>query len=112
MPENIYLISGSKGGVGKSMVSVAAADYLLGQGKKVLVLDADEDSPDVAKICSGLAKTELVSLDGADGWIDMANMIYDAPGHAVVVNTAARNSAGMAACCAALAEKQIFFSCS
>jgi cellulose biosynthesis protein BcsQ len=49
---NIYYIGGSKGGVGKTLLSFALADYLLNQERNVLLVDTDTDNPDVR--CVGL----------------------------------------------------------
>ena len=45
----IFYVGGSKGGVGKSKVSFALIDYLLDDGKKVLLLESDTSNPDVFK---------------------------------------------------------------
>jgi CO dehydrogenase nickel-insertion accessory protein CooC1 len=89
---NIYLVGGSKGGVGKSLVSMAVINYFLEKKKKVLIFDTDDSNPDVAKIYSDITRTELVNLDTADGWIDMVNIINEHQDHIVTINTAARNN--------------------
>ena len=43
----IYWVGGSKGGVGKSMMTIATVDYLLERGKKVLLVECDTSNPDV-----------------------------------------------------------------
>src|SRR5579862_9447440 len=48
-PSRIYWIGGSKGGVGKSMMTVVILDYLLEQGEKVLLVECDTSNPDVWK---------------------------------------------------------------
>ena len=45
----IYWIGGSKGGVGKSMMTLATLDYLLEGGAKVLLVECDTSNPDVWK---------------------------------------------------------------
>src|SRR5580693_5624072 len=45
-PSRIYWIGGSKGGVGKSMMTVVILDYLLEQGEKVLLVECDTSNPD------------------------------------------------------------------
>ena len=49
MSKSIYLIGGSKGGVGKSLVSLTTVDYLLEKGESVLLIESDINSPDVWK---------------------------------------------------------------
>ena len=45
----IYWVGGSKGGVGKSMMTVATLDHLLEGGAKVLLVECDTSNPDVWK---------------------------------------------------------------
>jgi len=45
----IYWIGGSKGGVGKSMMTVATLDYVLERGDKALLIECDTSNPDVWK---------------------------------------------------------------
>ena len=49
MAKKIYLIGGSKGGVGKSIVSMATIDYLQEQGESILLIESDTSNPDVWK---------------------------------------------------------------
>ena len=92
--KRIYWIGGSKGGVGKSMLTVATLDYLLDRGERVLLVECDTSNPDVWKAYSKHenVQSELVNLDEADGWIHLVNTCDQQPGLAVVVNTAARNN--------------------
>jgi hypothetical protein len=87
----IYWVGGSKGGVGKSMMTVATLDYLLEQGQKVLLVECDTSNPDVWKAYREQLKTELINLDEADGWIHLVNTCDRHREEVVVVNTAARN---------------------
>jgi MinD-like ATPase involved in chromosome partitioning or flagellar assembly len=90
----MYYVGGSKGGVGKSLVSFALTDYLLNQEKSVLLVDTDTDNPDVYKAHKELALSHLHCrlnpLDDADGWADMLDTVQSYPDHAVVINAAAR----------------------
>lgn len=97
MKQPIFVIGGSKGGVGKSTVSVSLIDHLLNEGKEVLLIESDTSNPDVAKMYSEEVKTELINLDHADGWIDLVNICDENPDSIVIVNTAARNNSGVAA---------------
>ena len=92
MAKPIYLIGGSKGGVGKSLVSMATADYLQEQGEGVLLIDSDTSNPDVWKAYHERTPTELVNLDEADGWIALVNLCERQPESVVVINTAARSN--------------------
>jgi len=88
----IYWIGGSKGGVGKSMMSLAVLDYLVERHEKVLLLDCDTSNPDVWKAHKEHLRAELMDLDDADGWIHLVNVCDSHRDGVVVVNTAARNN--------------------
>ena len=97
MAKSIYLIGGSKGGVGKSLVTMAAVDYLQEQGESVLLIESDTSNPDVWKAYKDSTKTELVNLDEADGWIELVNLCDSNSDSVIVINTAARNNKGVSA---------------
>jgi hypothetical protein len=93
----IYLVGGSKGGVGKSLVTMALVDHLLEQGESVLLVESDTSNPDVYKAYKDTAAAHLLNLDEADGWIELINLCDSAPKSVTVVNTAARNNRGVSA---------------
>jgi len=97
MAKNIYLVGGSKGGVGKSTVTMATLDYLSYHGESVVLIETDTTNPDVAKAYKGTIPIELVNLDEADGWIHLVNIFDSAPESTFVINTAARNNQGVTA---------------
>jgi hypothetical protein len=97
MAKRIFLIGGSKGGVGKSMVSMAIIDYLQEQGESVLLIESDTSNPDVWKNYGECVETQLLDLDEADGWIQLVNLCDSKPECVVVINTAARNNQGVSA---------------
>lgn len=91
--KRIYIISGSKGGVGKSFVSFALLDYLTQKnGDEVCLVETETDNADVAKayLQDERVKVETLRLDDADGWIQLVNMCGEIDKD-VVVNTAARS---------------------
>ncbi|SOE98758.1 NUBPL iron-transfer P-loop NTPase [Burkholderia sp. OK233] len=100
----IYLVGGSKGGVGKSMVTLALADYLQRQGTHAVLLETDTSNPDVMKALRDEIKCAAYDLDDADGWIGFVNFCDTHRGAAVIVNTAARNQTGVARYGGTLAE--------
>ena len=65
----LYLVAGSKGGVGKSMVTMALVDLLREQGQNVFLVECDNSNPDVWKAHKDEIRCELVNLDEAEGWI-------------------------------------------
>ena len=97
MAKSIYLIGGSKGSVGKSLVTMATVDYLQERGESVLLIESDTSNPDVWKAYKESTETELVNLDEADGWIQLVNLCDSKPDSVVVINTAARNNKGVSA---------------
>ena len=97
MTRPIYIVGGSKGGVGKSLVTMALVNHLSETGEEVFVIDADTSNPDVWKCYAGEIAAELVNLDEADGWIRFVNICDENQDSVVVVNTAARNNTGVAA---------------
>ena len=46
----LFTVGGCKGGVGKSMVSIALLDYLLRRDTPVLLIDTDTSNPDVWRL--------------------------------------------------------------
>jgi hypothetical protein len=92
----IYWIGGSKGGVGKSMMALAAIDYLLSERRKVLLVECDNANPDVFRAYQELVPAERADLDEADGWIHLVNVCDAHRDRAIVVNTAARNNVAVA----------------
>ena len=97
MAKMICLIGGSKGGVGKSMATMATVDYLQQQGESVLLIESDTSNPDVWKPYKDSADTALINLDVADGWIELVNTCERNPDSVVVINTAARNGKAVVA---------------
>ncbi|CAG9261032.1 Protein MobD [Burkholderia diffusa] len=94
--KEIFFIGGSKGGVGKTAVSIGTIDTLQERSEKILVVESDTSNPDVWKMYKDEVKCELINLDEADGWIDLVNVCHAHSDSVVVVNTAARNNQGVA----------------
>lgn len=92
----IYLCGGNKGGTGKSMLATALIDAFLQRGVEPLLIETDDANPDVFKAHGERIQCAALSLDEADGWIQMVNSLDQTRGVPAVVNTAARNSTGVA----------------
>jgi hypothetical protein len=54
-------------------------------------------NPDVWKAYKDTARTELLDLDNADGWIELINVADSNPDSVIVINTAARNNKSVSA---------------
>jgi hypothetical protein len=90
--QRIYWVGGSKGGVGKSMMTMATLDYLIERGEPVALIETDTSNHDVWNAYHEHIPTGLFDLDEADGWIDFVNTCSAQRDRTVVVNTAARNN--------------------
>jgi hypothetical protein len=97
MSNSIYLVGGSKGGVGKSMVTMALIDYLQGNGEKVVLIETDTSNPDVWKTYGSEIAGETINLEEADGWIKLLNVCGDDANKdsTIVINTRAANNQGV-----------------
>lgn len=92
----VFLVTGGKGGVGKSVCSIALLDYFDTRGRKVTLVETDSANPDVGKAYQKEVKGfALVNLDQNDGWLDLLDLIEAAKTPEIVINTAARNNEGV-----------------
>ena len=103
MNHPIYMVSGSKGGTGKSMVSLALVDYLSEKlQKKVFLVESDTSNPDVGRVflkqVDGVQRLPgaALDLDKGEGWMQFIDSVEQYPDHFFVVNCAARDGSGIA----------------
>ncbi len=89
---DIYWIGGSKGGVGKSMQTIALLDYLVTKAEPVLLVECDTSNADVWKAYHEQIPAEGIDLDVSDGWVELINTCQSHPDKIIVINTAARNN--------------------
>jgi hypothetical protein len=92
MNQPVILVSGSKGGVGKSLTSMALLDYFAVNHKYLKLIDADTNNPDVWRCYGRTTEGEVVDLDDVEGWIRLVNLCDATPFKAVVVNTPAQSN--------------------
>lgn len=87
----IYMVTGGKGGVGKSLVSMSVLDIL---GPSAVLIETDTSNPDVAKAYASTNAMQAINLDERAGWIDLVNLAdeTEAP---LVINGAARSVDGL-----------------
>lgn len=83
----MYLCAGDKGGTGKSMVAATLIDAFLQRGIEPLLVETDTANPDVFKSYGERIQCAALSLDEADGWIQLINTVDQARGVPVIVNT-------------------------
>lgn len=89
MTQVIY-VGGGKGGVGKSLVSMATIDWLRSLGREVLLVEGDVANPDVYKCYEDLIPTQTCNFDVEDGWNDLGDLAERSEGKVIVVNSGAR----------------------
>lgn len=82
----IVFCDGDKGGVGKSIVCGAFADWALAKGIPVAVVDGDARNPDVSRIFTDVVPVCLANLRSHDGWMDMVDFIMENPEALVLVS--------------------------
>jgi hypothetical protein len=99
MKDTIFYVGGSKGGVGKSMVSITLVQFLIdryGDSKTVHLIETDESNPDAGRIYKGKIPVSNVILGENDkGWIHMARVIEKSSDTLFVINSAARSNMGI-----------------
>jgi hypothetical protein len=95
MEKPIILVGGGKGGVGKSLLSIALVDYVIATDRRPFLVETDTSVPDVYKTYGGEIGAELVNLDDREGWIELLNLVESHPEDTIVVNTGARNQTGI-----------------
>ena len=92
----VFFVTGSKGGVGKSVGAIALLDYFEMGNRQVSLVETDTANPDVGKAYQKSVKSfSLVNLDENEGWLDLLDIVDASKDDEVVVNTAARNNEGV-----------------
>ncbi len=88
------LIGGNKGGVGKSLASMALLDHWLSSepAKPAFLVETDTSNPDVAKAYGESVPHCLPRISEREGWIDLLNELDAQPKAAVVCNLAAQTN--------------------
>ena len=95
MTTKIIIIGGGKGGVGKSMVTMATIDALLTDNESITVIESDDSNPDVYKAVNGTVHCEVCNLDDQSGYITLGEIIERNKSEWIVVNSAARATSGL-----------------
>jgi hypothetical protein len=95
MTRPIFLVGGGKGGVGKSMLSMALLDHLRNTGHPTFLVETDTSAPDVWKTYKNEVDNQCVDLEQKDGWLELLDLIGQTPETNVLINTKAANQAGL-----------------
>lgn len=90
------IVGGNKGGVGKSAVSAGLIHLLrIACYTNIAIIDADDSNPDIRKSHQAeYPECHSFSLDDANGWITLVNLMEQKSDHTFVINQAARNQKG------------------
>jgi hypothetical protein len=86
----VIYVGGGKGGVGRSLASMAVLDWLRDGGRQVVLVEGDQANPDVLKCYENLIPTAKCNFDEYDGWVGLGQTIEGFPEHTIVVNSGAR----------------------
>ena len=95
MTNPIFLVGGGKGGVGKSMLSMALLDYLRAAENAPLLIETDTSAPDVWKAYKNDVENHCIDLEQKDGWLELLDVLDRNADTATVINTKAANQAGL-----------------
>jgi len=95
MSKAIFLVGGGKGGVGKSLMSMALLDFLQESGQEPFLVETDTSVPDVFKAYQDEIAGELINLDEREGRIELVNLVESRAASTIVINTGARNQTGV-----------------
>jgi hypothetical protein len=95
MSNPVFLVGGGKGGVGKSMLSMALLDHLRDSGDAPLLVETDTSAPDVWKAYKGDVESQCVDLEQRDGWLELLDLVDRNADTTTVINTKAANQVGL-----------------
>jgi hypothetical protein len=85
----IIVVHGDKGGVGKSMVTMAVTDLLMAKGEKVAIIETDTTNPDVSRMFKSNVPTVQTNVRSEDGWMEVMDFVMKNPGYTFIMNTPA-----------------------
>jgi hypothetical protein len=99
MKDTIFYVGGSKGGVGKSMVSHALVQFLIDKysdQKTIYVVETDDSNPDVGRAYKGKIPGAGFVLDEDErGWLALSDLLDGSRDTLFVINSAARSNMGI-----------------
>ena len=95
MSNPIFLVGGGKGGVGKSMLSMALLDHLRGEESAPLLIETDTSAPDVWKTYKGDVESQCIDLEQRDGWLELLDVLDRNADTPIVINSKAANQVGL-----------------
>ena len=92
--KKIYMVSGNKGGVGKSFFSLCLIEYLIKKGEKLSIIEVDTGNPDVALTYEGtdIDVQSVDTLKAESPLVDLVTAIENTKNDFIVINTGARDN--------------------
>jgi hypothetical protein len=99
--KNLIYVGGSKGGTGKSMMSIALIDYFRTHfsGEEIMVVDTDASNPDVSRVYAGKSGILLNGLSLTEteaGWVKLIDEIDKTSAKHIIINSMAAANLGVA----------------
>jgi hypothetical protein len=95
----LFYVGGSKGGVGKSLLSLTLVQYLIDKYGDIInihLIETDDSNPDVGRVYRGSIPVSTAILDeNVNGWLRLSKIIEENPNSLFVVNSAARSNLGI-----------------
>lgn len=87
----LIYVGGSKGGVGKSLVSLGLVDWLrTARNENVILVEGDGDNSEVYLACEKIVPVQAFDLDKSEGWDALGDLAEQTDGATIVVNSGAR----------------------
>ena len=99
--KNIYIVSGNKGGVGKSWVALTLVEYLHRGGKSVYIVETDDGNPDVLTpfrrhAVDGVSGT-TIRMQGSEAVEQFIDAVAQSDADCIVMNAAAGDNKNLGA---------------
>ena len=99
MKDTIFYVGGSKGGIGKSIISTVLIQLLIDkydESKTIHLVETDDSNPDVGRIYSDVIPVTALILDEREaGWITLYELLEENNDTLFVINSAARSNYGI-----------------
>ena len=92
MSRSIFLVTGSKHGVGRSILSMALLNHLKQAGQKPFFIETDTAASAVWWAYENAVQGRAVSTDASDGW-STVKQLCDSAATATVINARMKNEA-------------------
>jgi hypothetical protein len=83
---SVAFFHGDKGGVGKSTIAAACAEYILSRTDELAVVECDTQNPDLARYMKDLANVYRVDLRAEAGWVEFFNVLDEEPATDIIVS--------------------------